>query len=66
MSIKHSLDCQRWGYLQCTCDAAAIALSVRLALYEQAIKEAEAILGGEYAMHHGPFFDLVQQARATE
>ena len=33
--------------------------------YEAAIKEAEAILGGEYAMQYGPFFDLVQDAQSA-
>lgn len=34
-----------------------------LSLYDSAISEAEAILGGEYDMHFGPFFDMVQKAR---
>jgi hypothetical protein len=39
--------------------------SLRKALisYEHAIVEAEAILGGEYDQHFGPFFDLVCNAR---
>jgi hypothetical protein len=40
-------------------------LDARVDLYEQAIKEAEAILGGEYDMHYGKFFDLVEKARST-
>lgn len=31
--------------------------------YDRAVGEAEAILGGEYAMHHGVFFDLQSRAR---
>lgn len=34
-------------------------------LYEQAIREAEAILGGEYDLTNGVFFDLVHEARAA-
>jgi len=34
-----------------------------LALYEQAIVHAEAILGGEYADFDGPFYDIVCKAR---
>lgn len=33
-------------------------------LYEQATREAEAILGNEYGMRYGPFFDLVEKARS--
>jgi len=36
-----------------------------LDLYEAAIKEAEAIMGGEYGEHYGPMFDLVQKARSS-
>jgi hypothetical protein len=36
-----------------------------LTKYDEAIKEAEAILGGEYAMHYGPFFEMVEAARAA-
>ena len=32
-------------------------------LYEAASIEAEAILGGEYAMHYGPLFDMLSEAR---
>jgi hypothetical protein len=42
------------------------ALLKRLQLYEAAIKEAEAILGGEYAMQYGPFFELVEAARGVD
>ena len=34
--------------------------------YEAAIKEAESILGSEYAMSYGPFFDLVEAARSAK
>jgi hypothetical protein len=36
-----------------------------LETYEYAIREAEAILGGEYAMEYGPFFEMVKSARAV-
>lgn len=42
------------------------ALVAALAFYEQAISEAEAILGGEYGLTFGPFFDLVCKAREAK
>lgn len=36
-----------------------------LTLFDAAISEAEAILGGEYSLHYGPFFDNVCAARAA-
>ena len=38
-------------------------LEQRLKLYEDALSEAEAIFGGEYADHYGPMFDLAMKAR---
>jgi FtsZ-binding cell division protein ZapB len=40
------------------------AMREALETYEYAIREAEAILGGEYAMEYGPFFEMVKSARA--
>jgi hypothetical protein len=31
--------------------------------FDKALAEAEAILGGEYAMHNGPLFDMAAAAR---
>ena len=36
-----------------------------LGLYDCAIDEAEEMLGGEFSMHFGPFFDMVHKARAA-
>ena len=36
-----------------------------LKLFDDAIEEAEAILGGEYSLHYGPFFEFVDAARAA-
>lgn len=36
---------------------------VALGLFDEALTEAEAILGGEYAMHHGVLFDKADAAR---
>jgi hypothetical protein len=47
------------------CSVSPPRVDARVDLYEQAIKEAEAILGGEYDMHYGKFFDLVEKARST-
>lgn len=41
------------------------ARDAALHLYELALKEAEAILGGEYATHYGPMFDMAEAARAA-
>jgi hypothetical protein len=40
-------------------------MRVALETYEYAIREAEAILGGEYAMEYEPFFEMVKSARAV-
>jgi hypothetical protein len=38
-------------------------LEAKIKLYEQALQEAEAILGRDYAMEYAPFFNLIQLAR---
>ena len=34
-------------------------------LFDEALLEAESILGGEYALHYGPLFDKASTARAA-
>ena len=43
--------------------AEAARLREALEVYEDALAEAEAIFGGEYADHYGPLFDLAMKAR---
>ncbi|MEJ0093762.1 MAG: hypothetical protein WDN46_10060 [Methylocella sp.] len=44
-------------------DAELALMREALETYEDALSEAEAIFGGEYADHYGPMFELAMKAR---